>query len=165
MATRVWTVVLAVSLVAIALALRPAPRGAQPNPALLRAFAGLTPDTVATLVIRRGAGAVRRERGAGWDPSTRERLRLLLGARLERAEALAGAAPERYGLDPPTLSVHVAPGDPGRPALELDVGDAAPDGLSHYVTVRPGPRVAKLPSYHIENLLALAEDSVASEAR
>lgn len=163
MSSRIWAGVLVVSLVAIGVALRPVPEPAvQPARAPVPLFREARPDAVASFIVRRASGAVRRERGAAWDAPTRERLRLLLGARLERGDALGEADPARYGLAAPALRARVVVDgdDPG--ATELDVGDAAPDGLSHYVATRPGPRVAKLPSYQIENLVALAEDPVAS---
>ncbi len=160
MASRVWAGVLAVSLVAIVLGLRPAPEPPPVAPTLQPIFPGVEPGAVASFVVRRGSSAVRRERGAGWDAPTRERLQLLLGARLERGRALRRAEPARYGLAAAVLQARVVVDEGNAGTVELEVGDAAPDGLSHYVAVRPGPRVAKLPSYQVENLVALAEDPV-----
>ena len=42
-----------------------------------------------------------------------------------------------------------------QPALSLEIGDLAPDGLSRYVLVAGQGMVVTIPNYHVANLTAL----------
>ena len=60
----------------------------------------------------------------------------------------------QYGLERPALIVLVRAAD-GRPALTLEVGQVAPDGLSRYVQVPQTRQVFTIPNYHATGLLTL----------
>jgi hypothetical protein len=161
-AERVWALVLLASLVAIALALAPvAPPAGDPSPPLRPLFRdALSVDAIAAVARVDGepsATRVRATRNGGWEERARRQLRLLLNARLERVVDAQASAPERYGLAPPALVAHVYGPTPESLVLELRVGALAPDGLSYYVEARPGPGIAKLPAYQIENLADLID--------
>lgn len=60
----------------------------------------------------------------------------------------------QYGLDRPALIVLVRAAD-GRPALTLEVGQVAPDGLSRYVRLPRDGSVLTIANFQIAGLLAL----------
>ncbi len=155
----VWSAVLGISLVAGALALRPeAGPESEPVPPLRALFA--ESERVAewdALEWGQRDGLRRLDRGAGWDPAVVDALRLLRNARLERPVGERAADGERYGLAPPARVLRIA--RRGRaPEAVLEVGDAAPDGMSVFVSSVGSGEIAKLPLYQIENLDTLFAD-------
>ncbi len=157
-AERGWAVLLVLSLVAIAWALHaPAPSDGQiPNTPLRPLFSTpVAAAEIAVVELESAGRAQREERHGAWNAERFKRLRLLANARLERVVDPHAEAPGRFGLGSPALLVRVYAPAPDRLVLELRVGDLAPDGLSYYVEAKPGPGIAKLPAYQIENLLGM----------
>ncbi len=152
-----WAFVLFVSLAAIVWALSRETQPSPDRPAPLRPLFRTGPAVDAITAVARvgGAAPARVERGEGWSEAVRPRLRMALNAQLERVVDAEANAPERFGLAAPAQAVHFYAADAAAPVLELRVGDLAPDGLSYFVEARPGPGIAKLPAYQVENLDAL----------
>jgi hypothetical protein len=77
-------------------------------------------------------------------------------ARVERQFALT-TSPGSYGVTrPETLILVYRPREP-QPFVQYAVGDIAPDLVSRYVLAVGSPTVATIPSYQIDNLLALIQ--------
>jgi len=76
-------------------------------------------------------------------------------ARVERRIGPAGEERRRFGLLFPDLVVAVYEVGRVQPALSLEIGDLAPDGLSRYVLVAGSGVVVTIPNYHVANLTAL----------
>ena len=154
-----WFALLGASLVASALALRPAPEPVEAAPAPLRALFAESENVADWRTLEWvDAGRSRRlERGSKWDPGTRDALRLLRNARLERAVGERAADATRYGLAPPASVLSIDRGGDGLEPI-LEVGRAAPDGMSVYVSSPATGEIAKLPLYQLENLETLFPD-------
>ena len=90
-------------------------------------------------------------------PATRDALRLLRNARLERAVGNRSEHAERYGLAPPASVLRIARRGGALEAV-LEVGSVAADGMSVFVAIPGKGEIAKLPLYQIENLDALVAD-------
>ena len=58
----------------------------------------------------------------------------------------------RYGLDPAPTRILFFCRRGALPAIHIAVGDLAPDALSRYVQIRPGPHLITLPDYALRAL-------------
>ena len=100
------------------------------------------------------------------DPALAQRIERAIGAfgrtRVERQFAL-GDDGSAYGLAAPDILVLVYRLDQPQPLAQYAVGGVAPDTASRYVMVVGRPVVVTIPSYQIDNLLALVK--AASEAQ
>jgi hypothetical protein len=84
-------------------------------------------------------------------------------ARMER-RLPAGGDPRMYGLTAPRVLILVYRAGDRQPLAQYAVGDVAPDTLSRYVDV-VGVGVVTIPSYQIDNLLALVAAVAGTPAR
>jgi hypothetical protein len=76
----------------------------------------------------------------------------------------AGADPGALGLKPPRLLVLVYRRNEVQPLAQYAVGDVAPDTLSRYVDMVGGAGIVTIPSYQVDNLLALRDAARSSAA-
>ena len=74
-----------------------------------------------------------------------------------RIERSLGRVPDgaSYGVTTPRILVLIYRASELQPVVQYAVGDLAPDTASRYVDIMGGPGVVTIPSYQIDNLLAL----------
>jgi hypothetical protein len=93
------------------------------------------------------------------DPALAERIERAVAAfgraRVERSFPAGKDAPD-YGVTAPEVLVLLYRPRESQPLAQYAVGHLAPDTVSRYVTIVGRPDVVTIPSYQIDNLLALA---------
>jgi hypothetical protein len=98
------------------------------------------------------------------DPALSERIERAFAvfgrARAERQFALNGDA-AAYGLTAPEVVILVYRATQPQPLAQYAVGTVAPDTVSRYVAVVGRRSVVTIPSYQIDNLLALVQTAAA----
>ncbi|HXH84072.1 MAG TPA: hypothetical protein VNN07_14270 [Candidatus Tectomicrobia bacterium] len=99
------------------------------------------------------------------DPAVAARIEhALQGFGRARMERLVGRADlGAYGLATPAIVILVYRRNESQPLQQYAVGETAPDTVSRYVDVVGGPGIVTIPSYHVDNLVALL-DAVARGA-
>ena len=101
------------------------------------------------------------------DPALAERIERAVAAfgraRVERSFAAGRDAPD-YGVTTPEVLVLLYRPRESQPLAQYAVGHLAPDTASRYVMIVGRPGVVTIPSYQIDNLLALARTAAASSA-
>jgi Domain of unknown function (DUF4340) len=106
--------------------------------------------------------------GHAADPAQTQRIGAVFAAlgraRVEREFPRASEAKD-YGVTTPQILILLyAPKEP-QPLAQYAVGDVAPDTVSRYVERVGGSRVVTIPTYQIDNLLALLAAVEASATR
>lgn len=96
------------------------------------------------------------EDDATFSSQIEEKLSLLGRARFERivgTRVSEGATHMRYGLKEPEIAISFFTSSSlASPAATIEVGAEAPDHLSVYVDVDPGPGIVTVPRYQVRNL-------------
>jgi hypothetical protein len=99
------------------------------------------------------------------DPALAERIERAVAAfgraRVERSFATGKGAPD-YGVTAPEVLVLLYRARESQPLVQYAVGHVAPDTVSRYVMVVGRPGVVTIPSYQVDNLLALARTAATS---
>lgn len=149
-----WSALLVVSLVAIALQLR-IPSEPEPSHGVgFDPLVALPAAAVDAVEIRRGGRARRfvRDREGRWPtPQLEATLATFARARIERIVDASGQRATAYGLEPPDLWITLWSGE--RP-LRFAAGDVAADTLSRYVML-PDGAIATIPDYQVRGWVAV----------
>ena len=180
----VWAALAVLVIVIVALELRDAARAPSGAAADSRLLVPVPVDALGALEIAEAGRLHRFERDAAgtWfyhgvhasgeaahthapDPVLARRIERAVAAfartRTERQFALErdGAT---YGVAAPDIVVLVYRPRQAQPLMQYAVGSVAPDTVSRYVMVVGRPVVFTIPSYQIDNLLALVQAAIAS---
>lgn len=87
-----------------------------------------------------------------------ETLDMFSRARIERTLGPVADQRDAYGLAFPDMVLAAYRAESAQPAVRLEFGDLAPDGLSRYVLIVDHGQVVSIANYHLTNLAALVAD-------